>query len=89
MYVCICNGVTDSQIKRALEVKDIKTLGELNYEFGMGQQCGSCADIVRNIYNESTTEETRSIEVLSHWKFSLKKDIFFNLNPLPKILSNP
>ena len=64
MYVCICNGVTDSQIKRALEVKDIQTLGELNYEFGMGQQCGSCEDEVRNIYNESITEGTGSIEVL-------------------------
>lgn len=65
MYVCICNGVTVSQIKRALKVKDIQTLGELNSEFGMGQQCGSCADEVRNIYNESITERTKSNEFLT------------------------
>ena len=65
MYVCICNGVTVSQINRALKAKDIQTLGELNSELGMGQQCGSCADEIRNIFNESKTEGTRSNEFLT------------------------
>ena len=55
MYVCCCNGVTDREIKRSIEMKEIQTLCKLNNKFGMGKQCGKCETEVRKIFNESVT----------------------------------
>ena len=57
MYVFCCNGVTDREIKRSIEMKEIQTLRELNNKFGMGKQCGKCETEVRKIFNESVTRE--------------------------------
>ena len=42
MYVCICNGITDKQIRRAAEagVRDIR---QLQNTLGVASGCGSCA----------------------------------------------
>lgn len=41
MYVCICKGITDSQIQQALEAgADYKDLRE---QLGVATDCGQCA----------------------------------------------
>ena len=60
MYVCCCNGVTDREIKRSVEMKEIQTLCELNNKFGMGKQCGKCEKEVRKIFYESVTRKQDS-----------------------------
>jgi bacterioferritin-associated ferredoxin len=43
MYVCICNGVTDRDIRQAAEA-GCRTLAELTMRTGCGATCGTCLD---------------------------------------------
>jgi len=43
MYVCICNGVTDLDIRQAAEA-GCRTLAELTMRTGCGATCGTCLD---------------------------------------------
>ena len=43
MYVCICNGITDHEIRQAAEA-GCKTMGELTMRTGAGANCGSCVE---------------------------------------------
>ncbi len=42
MYVCVCNAVTDSQIREAAQ-GGARTLRDLRRELGVTQDCGRCA----------------------------------------------
>lgn len=43
MYICICNAITDSQIKKAVE-NGATTLLDLEFELGVATGCGRCAE---------------------------------------------
>lgn len=51
MYVCICNAVTDKQI-RAKAREGCCSLRELSKETGCGSTCGKCARHAREILAE-------------------------------------
>jgi bacterioferritin-associated ferredoxin len=42
MYVCICNAVSDRQIRVAVE-RGATTLKDLNRALGVAGKCGKCA----------------------------------------------
>lgn len=41
MYVCLCTGITDTQIRQALE-SGCGNLRDLRHKLGVGKQCGKC-----------------------------------------------
>ncbi|MEM6514114.1 MAG: (2Fe-2S)-binding protein [Pseudomonadota bacterium] len=43
MYVCICNAVTDKEIRQAAKA-GTTSLSALQEELGVAMNCGSCAD---------------------------------------------
>jgi len=50
MYVCICKGITDSQIQQALDNgADYKSLRE---ELGVATDCGQCGNQCKNMVKE-------------------------------------
>ena len=51
MYICICNGVTDSQVRQCVR-RGAGTLSELQMELGIACQCGTCASAAINILRE-------------------------------------
>ena len=55
MYVCICNAVTDSQIRRCAR-SGACTLSDLQMRLGVACQCGVCAEIAATILHEELTE---------------------------------
>ncbi|MFD2112587.1 (2Fe-2S)-binding protein [Thiorhodococcus fuscus] len=55
MYVCICNSVTDRQIREAVE-QGHDTLGKLRSELGVAGCCGKCQECARNLLNEVVAE---------------------------------
>ena len=59
MYICCCNGVTDGQIKRAIETNEIQTLSELNEKFGIGKHCGKCLKDVGEIFNDCANKKPK------------------------------
>ena len=53
MYVCICNAITDKQIRRAAK-NGVSSLYELRGELGVAAGCGSCARTAEQILDEET-----------------------------------
>ena len=44
VYVCICNGVTDHQIREAAD-NGVSSVAELTMRTGCGSNCGSCLEM--------------------------------------------
>lgn len=57
MYVCICNAVTDKQIRRAA-ASGVDNLYELRDALGVASCCGSCADEAESILREANSGST-------------------------------
>jgi bacterioferritin-associated ferredoxin len=63
MYVCICNAITDKQIRQAAE-SGVTSLWELQKELGVASNCGKCrttaVDILReHAPDQSSTQRSR------------------------------
>lgn len=43
MYICICNGVTEKQIKESVLNHGVRRVGQLKAKLGVCGQCGKCA----------------------------------------------
>ena len=55
MYICICQAVTDTAIRRAVD-EGVTTLPELGLRTGAGTQCGTCVPKAREILDEALAE---------------------------------
>ena len=51
MYVCLCNGVTDREIRQVAEA-GCRTLSELTMRTGCGACCGSCVETASQLLDE-------------------------------------
>jgi bacterioferritin-associated ferredoxin len=52
MYVCLCKGITDTQIRAAV-ADGASSLREVHNSLGVASQCGKCGIIARDIVRES------------------------------------
>ncbi|HEY0335165.1 MAG TPA: (2Fe-2S)-binding protein [Stenotrophomonas sp.] len=52
MYVCICNGVTDHQIREAA-AGGCESVAELTMRTGCGSSCGSCLDMAASVLTQA------------------------------------
>lgn len=57
MYVCICNAVTDKQIRRAVH-DGCDSMRELRMELGVAGCCGKCAPDARALLLDARGERT-------------------------------
>jgi len=62
MYVCLCNSITDRDIQRAAE-EGCNTMRQLGRELGVGEQCGRCTSMARDILREH--RQTVDLDLLS------------------------
>jgi bacterioferritin-associated ferredoxin len=51
MYVCICHGITERQIHRAVE-QGARTLGDVQMKLPVGACCGRCEDCAREVIRD-------------------------------------
>lgn len=51
MYVCICNGVTERQIREAA-ASGCRSVAELTMRTGAGANCGTCLDTAAAMLDE-------------------------------------
>lgn len=58
MYICICSGVTDSDIKRCVEQKGVEDIMGLKAELGACGQCGKCVPEARRILSACQIEKS-------------------------------
>ena len=55
VYVCLCNGVTDRQIREAVD-NGCGSIGELTMRTGCGANCGSCLDMAADMIAQMQAE---------------------------------
>ena len=55
MYVCICNAITDKQIRKAAEA-GATDLWDLQRELGVATSCGSCKEMASDILRDATAQ---------------------------------
>ena len=65
MYVCLCNGVTDRQIRDAAAA-GCRTMSELTMRTGCGATCGSCIEMATALLEETQSAQPLPLPVLSH-----------------------
>ena len=58
MYVCICNAVTDKQIRQAAK-RGANDLWSLERELGVAAGCGSCREMASEILAEHRNDESQ------------------------------
>ncbi|MBU2677178.1 MAG: (2Fe-2S)-binding protein [Gammaproteobacteria bacterium] len=52
MYVCVCNAITDRQIRKAA-ADDVRSFPELQQRLGVAAGCGCCRDFAAEILADS------------------------------------
>jgi bacterioferritin-associated ferredoxin len=57
MYICLCHGITDRQIRRAVE-QGASSLGEVQMQLPVGGCCGRCEPAARKLIEEHCTRAT-------------------------------
>ncbi len=55
MYVCICTGITDKDIREAAH-EGARDLSQLSAVTGCNTVCGSCGDLALEILREARNE---------------------------------
>jgi bacterioferritin-associated ferredoxin len=63
MYVCICNSVTESDIREAVR-EGVRDQRELAFKTGCSTECGCCADFARDVLNQALREQGRFLQVV-------------------------
>jgi len=58
MYVCLCRGITDTQIRSAVE-GGASSLREVRDTLGVADQCGKCGFLTREIVRETLLDGDR------------------------------
>ncbi len=52
MYICLCNAITDKQIRRAAEA-GVDDIWGLQRELGVAVNCGSCSEHAMSIVRDA------------------------------------
>jgi bacterioferritin-associated ferredoxin len=52
VYICICHGITDHQIRSCVK-EGARSLCDLSGRLGVATQCGSCASSAMHILDET------------------------------------
>jgi len=62
MYICICNAVTDKDIKLAIK-NGAQSLKDLNQQLKVGSNCGTCVSSAQALLNKSSQSKPFSIQI--------------------------
>ena len=56
MYVCICNSVTDHDIRKAVR-EGVRDQRELALRTGCSTECGTCAEFAAQVLDDALRQE--------------------------------
>lgn len=51
MIICVCNNISDREIRKAVE-QGMTSMAELYKELGVGTCCGKCVSYAREVLHE-------------------------------------
>ena len=55
MYICLCNGITDRDIRRCVREGSACCVADLQRELGVATQCGRCETHARELIDQEAT----------------------------------
>jgi len=58
MYVCVCYGITDKQIKSAVVEQGVGGMRELKHELGVASMCGKCVSLAQSVIDDVIIDES-------------------------------
>ena len=64
MYVCLCRGVTDGQIREAI-YEGCCSYRDVRDSLGVGTQCGKCACLAKQVVRDTLDELQSSQSALA------------------------
>ena len=62
MFVCICNQVTDTQIRQSVD-EGVSSFDALSRELGVGTGCGKCKTCAKKILREAMQDNRARVQV--------------------------
>jgi bacterioferritin-associated ferredoxin len=65
MYVCLCQGVTDGQIRDAI-LEGCCSYRDVRQTLGVASKCGKCATVAKAVVRESLTALQSSQVMLAY-----------------------
>ncbi len=57
MYVCLCHGISDKQIKKLVSHQGITDIRGVRKCTALGTQCGKCVRQAKEIINETVAQQ--------------------------------
>lgn len=63
MFVCMCYGVTDKDIRNAVQQDGVGNIRELRQQLDLGNQCGKCIQMAQQIIDSTIIDESLFKEV--------------------------
>lgn len=62
MIVCVCNNISDREIRQAVDL-GITSIAGLRKELGVGTMCGTCVSYAREVLHEHIDSKTTITEL--------------------------
>jgi len=62
MIVCVCNNISDREIRQAVDL-GLSSMSELYKELGVGTCCGKCVSYAREVMHEHLESTTKVTEL--------------------------
>lgn len=63
MYVCLCNAITDTDIKQAVMQDGVGNVRDLKAKMSIANQCGKCTQLTQTIIDATIVDESLFKEV--------------------------
>ena len=60
MYVCICNAVTDRDLRAAVQA-GVRSFADVRASTGCSDCCGSCEDVARTVFEDAVAAHARPL----------------------------
>lgn len=56
MYICLCKGITDNQIREAIVEGGAASWRDVSKQLGVSSQCGKCAVVAKQVVDDALAE---------------------------------
>ena len=64
VYICLCNSVTDSDIRHAADA-GVRTMRQLKMQTGCGSHCGKCVTMAREVLTDVLVERRQFLNIVA------------------------
>ena len=63
MFVCICNAITDHEIKETIAA-GASTMSDLQAQLGVATCCGCCSELAASFLNINNAQTTLTVVII-------------------------